>query len=373
MKRLTKMDLHGFKSIRRLADFPLGNLNVLIGANGAGKSNFIAFFQMLQRMMAPPRGLQFYVGKSGGANAILFDGAAVTPHMEAAVTFETDDGELEYRFRLSYAARDTLIFADERYRPSRPGSSETAWQVLGSGHAESALLPFLGRSGSPEQTIAELLTNCQSYQFHNTSETARIRQQWDRIAGNVLWRDGGNLAPFLLGLQLNHPNAYRRIVETLRQVMPFFGDFVFDVHEEPVQNTVLLGWRERNSDVVFSAHQASDGALRIMALTALLLQPAQLFPTVIILDEPELGLHPYAINVIAGLVKSASLRNQIILATQSTQLLDYFDPEDVIVVDRPDRESLFRRPNPEQLQEWLEEYSLSELWEKNVLGGRPGR
>jgi predicted ATPase len=170
-------------------------------------------------------------------------------------------------------------------------------------------------------------------------------------------------------LRDTEPNAYRRILETVRQIFPFFAEFVL----EPVGNSVLLQWQERDTDVVFGAHQASDGTLRTLALLTLLLQPLHDLPDVLILDEPELGLHPYAINVITGLLKSVSLHKQVILATQSMTLIDYFDPEDIIVVDRPERESVFRRLDSEQLKEWLEEYSLAELWEKNVLGGRPGR
>jgi predicted ATPase len=214
-----------------------------------------------------------------------------------------------------------------------------------------------------------LLRECVVYQFHNTSETARIRQRWDVEDNRFLKEDGANLAPFLLRLRDAEPSSYRRILETARQIFPFFAEFVL----QPMGNSVFLQWRERNSDLVFGAHQASDGTLRTLALLCLLLQPQKDLPDVLILDEPELGLHPFAINVVAGLLKGVSLQKQVILATQSTKLVDYFDPEDIVVVERSSRESLFRRLEPDKLSEWLEEYSLAELWEKNVLGGRPGR
>jgi predicted ATPase len=102
-----------------------------------------------------------------------------------------------------------------------------------------------------------------------------------------------------------------------------------------------------------------------------LVQPADQQAETIIIDEPELGLHPYAITVLAGLLKSASKEKQIIVSTQSVDLLSEFSPEDVIVVDRNGNKSILSRLDSSTLQDWLEEYSLGELWKKNLLGGRP--
>jgi predicted ATPase len=371
MNKLTTLDLRGFKTIRHLRDFSFGQLNVLIGANGAGKSNLISFFRLLNWMVASsPGDLQTYLARVGGANSLLHDGAAVTPQIEARLEFETDSGTNEYYIRLFHAAPDTLIFADERYRFSRRGFPQRAeWRSLGGGQREAGLVSAAEAGDATARVVRMLLRECVVYQFHNTSETARIRQRWNVEDNRYLKEDGANLAPFLLRLREAEPDAYRRILETVRQVVPFFAEFVL----EPVGHSVMLQWRERNTDVVFSAHQASDGALRMMALLTLLLQPTKDLFDVIILDEPELGLHPYAINVVAGLLKSIAIHKQVVLATQSMTLIDYFDPEDIVVVDRADRESIFRRLDSEQLREWLEEYSLAELWEKNVLGGRPGR
>lgn len=366
MDTLQRLELTGFKSIRS-ADLTFGALNILIGPNGAGKSNFISFFKFLNWMTPAPGNLQFFVGRAGGANALLHDGAAATPQIMAKLTFETDDGVNEYVMRLFHAAPDTLIFADERYRFTRRGRAAPDWRELGAGHREMRLLEQSEQGDVTARFILRLLKRCVVYQFHNTSETARIRQRWDANDNKLLKEDAANLAPVLLRLRDQQPRAYAHIVETIRLIAPFFADFVLD----PVGSAVLLQWRERNSDVIFGAHQASDGLLRAMALITLLLQPVEDLPSVIILDEPELGLHPYAITIVTGLLKSVSLHRQIILATQSMTLIDYFEPEQIIVVERPERDSLFRRLDPGALQEWLAEYSLAELWEKNVLGGRP--
>ncbi len=372
MNRLTRIDLRGFKTIQKLDHFEFGSLNVLIGANGAGKSNFISFFRLLSAMVASPGGLQLYVGKSGGANALLHDGAAVTPEIEARLEFESDSGISEYSLQLVHAAPDTLIFAEERFRHTGNQDPDAAWQVLGAGHREARIVEAAETGNEAARTIRDLLRECVVYQFHNTSETARIRQARYVGDGKILREDAGNLASFLWSLQRHSPAAYRRIVEVIRQILPFFADFDLGRPAgKPTDFTLVLEWRERNSDLLFGPHQASDGMLRSMALIALLLQPIENVPAVVILDEPELGLHPVAISVVAGLIQSLSLQRQIILATQSMTLIDYFEPEDIIVVDRADRVSTFRHLQAELLREWLEEYSLAELWEKNVLGGRP--
>ena len=196
-----------------------------------------------------------------------------------------------------------------------------------------------------------------------------MRQGWEIGEGRWLKEDAGNLGAFLYRLKSEEVLApyYARIVQTIRQSLPFFADFEL----EPVNRQVTLAWREVDSDQVFEAHQAADGMLRFMALVALLQQPSEDLPELLILDEPELGLHPHAITTIAGLIQSTSFNKQVILATQSVTLLNEFGPGDVVVVERQGRESTFRRLEPKSLQEWLAQYSMGELWEKNILGGRP--
>ena len=344
-------------------------MNVLVGANGAGKSNLISFFQLLNWMTPSPGNLQHHIGAMGGANTILHDGAATTPQIQAALTFETEQGTNEYEMRLFHAAQDTLIFAEERYRfSSKQFPTVADWKGLGSGHRESRLPENATMEDKTAKTILWLLKKCVVYQFHNTSDKARIKQRWPKEDNWFLKEDAANLAPFLYRIRESRPRHYLRIVETVRQIAPFFADFEL----EPEDGTLILRWRERNTDVVFGPHQASDGTLRLFALVSLLLQPEEDLPSVVILDEPELGLHPYAINILAGILKAVSTQVQVILATQSMTLIDYFDPDEIIVVDRPGRESIFRRLDSAHLKDWLEEYSVAELWEKNVIGGRPG-
>jgi predicted ATPase len=367
---LKKIEIQGYKSIRNL-NIELKKINVLIGANGAGKSNFISFFKLLRWMMQNPGQMQLFVAQSGGANAFLFDGSEVTSQIKAELSFATDSGRNDYFMRLFHAASDTLIFAEEKYRFSSSSYDSLAdWISLDSGHRESRLIEKANQGDKTARFIVSLIQkDCVVYQFHNTSDTARIKRRWDINDNRYLKEDAANLAPFLWRLREYEPKSYLRIVATIRQIAPFFADFVL----EPVGNSVILQWQEYKTDTIFSSHQASDGTLRTMSLIALLLQPESQLPDAIILDEPELGLHPYAINIIAELMQSISHITQIILATQSTNLIDYFEPEDIIVVERRERESLFRRLDTERLHEWLEDYSLSELLQKNVIGGTPSK
>lgn len=368
---LQRLSLSGFKTVRQLEGLELGMMNLLIGPNGAGKSNLISFFRMLSGMMMPPGGLQLFVAKVGGASTLLYAGSAITQEIEANLVIAAGPELREYHFRLSYAAQDTVIFAHEQItrRHEYPVGWNESHHFLGSGHRESNLVHAESKVDLRTLTddIRAFLSNCLVYQFHNTSETARIRQRWSVTDNRSLKEDGANLAPFLLRIRRQHPAYYQRIASTLRQVAPYFADFVL----EPEGDSILLRWREVGSDLVFGPHQASDGTLRAMALITLLMQPTSEMPSVIILDEPELGLHPRAIAVLAGLLQSTALHRQVIVATQSPVLLDHFEPEQVIVVEREGSESVFRRLDRYKLEAWLEEYTLSDLWDKNVLGGRP--
>lgn len=372
--------LQGFKTFADMAGdhaFEVKPLNVLIGPNGAGKSNFISFFRLLSWALSPPGKLQEHVARQGGASSILTDGPANTREITAHLELETDCGENEYAFRLAYAADDTLIFTEEKFRFTRQGSpTEAAWQVMSVGQREAQLVRESEAGNQTARVIHSLLRRVVVYQFHNTSETARIRGKWNKDDGRYLKEDGANLASVLYRLKNNEAAYYERIVKTIRLILPFFEDFEL----EPEYDALLLRWREKHSDRIFNASQAADGMLRVMALVTLLLLPEDDLPDVLILDEPELGLHPAAIGVIGGLIRSASSQIQVILATQSLPLVDCFEPEDIVIADRGydgwnamrvGRYSRFKRLDRASLQDWLDEYSLSELWEKNVLGGRP--
>lgn len=366
--RLESISLKGFKTIRELDSFRPGPLTVLIGPNGAGKSNFISIFSMLNRMLLDPFYFQVYVAKQGGAGRLMLDGPDVTDEIEVRLTILSESKANHYEFLLNFAANDSLVFGEERYGVFGGVEGEAMrWQSLGTGHHAPQLLSQL----SEDYRVGDVIDFFQKtvvYQFHNTSATARIRTKCNVVDSFSLREDGSNIASFLFRLKREERVRYQSIVDHIRLFLPFFRDFEL----VPESGSLILAWREHNSDVVFDVSQASDGMLRAMALVALLLQPDEALPDLLILDEPELGLHPAAIDVIGGLIRAVSHKVQVIVATQSTAFVDRFDLGDIVVVERRGRESIFQRQRSSQeLEEWLKAYSLSELWEKNVIGGRP--
>ncbi|MBN3895881.1 MAG: AAA family ATPase [Nostoc sp. NOS(2021)] len=365
MNKLQRLTLNGFKSIKAM-DLELRSLNILIGANGAGKSNLISFFKMLNEMMVGR--FQQYIGMSGRAQSLLHFGPKITPQIEAKLEFEVENGVDIYNLRLFHAAVDTLIFAQETLSFLETGRTSPRIDQLGAGHQETKISEAVQEGKQTARTLKYLLDRCRVYHFHDTSSTARVRQSC--YIGDTRWLmpDAGNLAALLLKFRKDSISAYQRIVGTIRLIAPFFDDFVL---EPDASNRVILNWQEKESDSVFGPHQFSDGTLRAICLVTLLLQPEDELPELIVVDEPELGLHPYALNVVAALFSKASLHTQILISTQSSSFLDNFDPEDVIAVNREGKESQFKRLNPLELEPWLDEYSLGEVWEKNIVGGGP--
>ncbi len=358
MTRLRQLSVRGFKSIRELERLTLANLNVLIGPNGAGKSNFISLFRMLADIV--DQRLQFFVKSEDGPDALLFGGRKKTSVMSVELYFAKNG----YQFELAPAGQQMVFSSEHTYFD---GDLTTVRRPLGSGHTE-AKLPKL----EDDKIAAYVLPAVESWRvfhFHDTSASANVRQAQPLRENLKLKPDASNLAPFLRMLREKHADSYSTIVETVRMVAPFFKDFV---HREDPDERIELEWREVDDpDSVRGPRQLSDGTLRFICLATLLLQPSRLQPDTILVDEPELGLHPYALVILASLLQQASEKKQIIVSTQSVELVNQFAPEDVIVTERDGGASVFHRLDANRLKEWLEEYSLGELWKMNVVGGRP--
>jgi predicted ATPase len=367
---LERIFLKGYKSFREL-DLTLAPINVLIGANGSGKSNLISLFKMLNRMMDEQ--LQIYVAQSGGADQILHYGRKTTEKLIVELWFRRSEHLANGYVCHLIPAEDRLLLAHEsthshdrsRY-PDRPYQSRMHDGVF----EESQLSRWARNDAGVPRYVYDALRSWQLYHFHDTSESARVKQMGD-LGDNLFLRpDAANLAAYLYLVRDQHPQHYETIVETIRLAAPFFGDFI--LRPNPFNpEKIRLEWRERFSDALFGPNVLSDGTLRFICLTTLFLQPPSKLPTTIILDEPELGLHPYAITLLAEMVKSVAEHTQVVLATQSVSLINQFEPEQILVVDRVEGISTVHRLDAAAIEHWLEEYSLGDLWEKNVLGGRP--
>ncbi len=356
--QISKIKISGYKSIKKCY-LELGSLNILIGSNGAGKSNFISFFKLITQILS--QNLQLYVGRSGGPDALLYYGRKETDSIIAELFF----GHNGYIFALEPTQDNRMMFRKESFYWNVTGE-----RLIDSGHFES--LAEEGTGTGIDINVLPVMKSWQIYHFHDTSDSAKVKQLHG-INDNVsLRQDASNLAAFLYYLKSQFPLEYKRIVNAIQLVAPFFGDFFLRPSPNN-QDKIELEWTEAGHDIPFKAHELSDGTLRFICLATVLLQPDKLMPSTILIDEPELGLHPYAITVLASLLQSASEQHQIIVSTQSVELINGFEAEDLIVVDRKDGSSSFSRLKEKDLLLWLEDYSLGELWKKNVLGGRPAR
>ncbi len=365
--RLKSVEIRGFKSIsfQNPLKLDFGDVTILLGANGAGKSNIISFFKMVDLMM---RGsLQRFIAEYGTNQKFLYYGAKKTPEMSALISFSEDNRVCGYSFSLKAAVPDRLIISSEELKCTEEDGKEILKKKIHADFNESALVNSFVQE---EIKFRALLSGCKVFQFSDSSLSSPMRQASAVDSAHYLQSNGENLASFLYYLKNNYPEAFQRITEYVREVVPQFHNFYL----EPVNGYVSLKWTDTSAnDYVLSADQFSDGSIRFIALTTLLLQPRETMPLVIIVDEPELGLHPYAIDQLNQMIMDAACHAQIVVATQSTAIIDGFSANDVIVIERdPSSECTLAKRLPEDdYRDWLEEYTLSELWNKNVIGGRP--
>ena len=371
---ISKLTIRGYKSIRNLENFELRNLNILIGPNGAGKSNFISFFEFISAVAGSR--MQFYIDDIGGANLLLHLGVQKT--QELKVFFEFNE-EINWDFTLSLTKTNNLIFQEENIRCDGSSYTRQDAKFFGDGNSndKSIIDDFLfpvnqqtqGSLGKIIKCIRAAIANWGVYHFHNTGDYAEIKYPCSKRDYEHLRPDASNLAAFLLRLKKKHQKEYTFICEVIQLAAPFFDDFW--LREEDDKDDILLEWRQKGSDYPFHPSQISDGTLRFICLATALLQPNP--PSTILLDEPELGLHPYALTLLAGLIQKASFNTQVIVSTQSAALIDHFLPEDIILVERKNNESVFSRPDTEKLKIWLEDYSLGDIWSRNIIEGAAGQ
>ena len=365
---LDSITIRGFKSIKDVT-LEMRRINIVIGANGSGKSNLLGAFEFLQHVRDGR--MAVYVATQGGAERVLHFGSKSSPELAFKVSF--NQAVNIYTLRLVSTGDDGLAVA-----------SETAWFHDKSEHPRPYDRP-MDSSGQREAAIREaratgriegLVWRClgswRLYHLHDTSASSPMRKTARLDDNRFLRADASNLAAFLYLLATNHPAEFERIQQTVRHVAPFFERF--DLQPDQLNTgSIKLVWRHRNSDQYFDAASFSDGTLRFIALATLFLQPFEFRPSVILIDEPELGLHPYAIEVLAELVHQVAPQTQVVASTQSSLLLDHFSPEDIVVANRVDGATTFSRLDSTALAVWRDQYSLGQLWERNEFGGRPAR
>ncbi|MBZ5581394.1 MAG: AAA family ATPase [Acidobacteriia bacterium] len=365
---LDYITIRGFKSIASVQKLELRPINVLIGPNGSGKSNFIGGFSFLHAIREGR--LQDYVTSAGGAERLLHFGSKTTKEILFHLSFVNQVNQ--YELTLSPTEDDSLFPSEETayyWNKSYPRPYSTSLMPRERRREAGISNPSLEGTAS---WVRDRLGGWRLYHVHDTSSSSPMRKTAKVDDNEFLRSDGSNLAAFLYYLHEAHQESYGLIRRTVQRVAPFFDDFRL----RPLKlkrDDIKLEWRHKESDQYFDASSLSDGTLRFIVLTTLFLQPKSYRPSAILVDEPELGLHPYAIGMLASLIRQASVETQVIVSTQSSLLLDHFQPEDVLVANRVEGGTDITRPDEKQLAGWLEEYSLGQLWEKNELGGRPVR
>ncbi|MBW8017727.1 MAG: AAA family ATPase [Planctomycetes bacterium] len=380
---LDKVTIKGFKSIKSLEDFELKNLNVMIGGNGAGKSNFVDIFRMLRAMV--DGNFANFIASHGGADDFMFNGPKQTEKIEAQFTF----GGNSYSFEMEPTTSEKMLINWEQ-EEGIDGDKLIMNPVFESMITTIKNDDYLckGSEDRLENLVYQSISSWCVYHFHDTGEKAPMRRSEITADNTKLRSNASNIAPFLLNLRdcrdgkesrfdhsgdshtkISGDKSYNEIVDAVRLVTPFFDDFILRPKNGGQKEKVNLSWKQKGSDYPMQPYHFSDGTLRFICLATALLQP--ILPSTIVIDEPELGLHPCAIDILAELINAASTKTQVIVSTQSPALVDCFQPEDVIVVKREKGASTFRRLKSEDLSEWLTEYSLGELWRKNVVRGGP--
>ncbi|WP_027002059.1 AAA family ATPase [Hugenholtzia roseola] len=348
---MNKIEIKGYKSIKELS-LEIRSINIFIGANGSGKSNFLSFFDFLKQIHN--RNLQEFVALKG-TDTFLHKGDKVTSEISTKLYFPNTNA---YSFTLKKGEAGFVFVKEGMWYDNihLPNPFE-----ISSFGAESNLRL---RTEPRAEYIRSYLKQLAKYHFHDTGENSPFNKE-SNIDNDkyYLYEKGSNLAAYLYNIKKEKPITYNFILKTIQSIAPYFLDFFFRTEKN---GNLKLRWQSRYSSSVYGVNDLSDGTIRFIALSTLFLQPD--LPQTIIIDEPELGLHPSAIAKLAGLIKSAAAKKcKVIIATQSTDLVSYFEPEDIITVDQKDGESIFERLSTEKLSEWLENYTLDELWKRNII------
>ena len=342
---IDSVKIEGYKSILS-QHIELRPMNIVLGGNGVGKSNLLSVFPFFRKII---QSRDWEYSHTVDASRLLYMGRKVT-----------DKIRLSFHFTESWLNLMTVELKDV--------DNSLRVRSLFVEENENLVSSLVQINEANAGKLRDLVDQYWVHHFQDTGDKSSYRTT-SRVSDNRFLRaDGSNLASVLYRIRVLDPGLFRRIEDVIHEVTPSFR--CFDLMPDAIDNEYIrLQWHPVGEDVLFDEHQLSDGTLRMMSLVTLLLQPN--LPSLILIDEPEIGLHPAAVSILADLLKRASENTQIIISTQSIDLVNHFSPENIIVGDYVNNQSVFKRLNTEELKSWLDDYTLGELWEKNIFGGQP--
>ena len=356
-----------FKSIKELK-LKLNSINILIGANGAGKSNFISLFKMLRSMQKGR--LNTFVAEQGYMDNLMYFGQKEIDSIRGHITFmnSLNFPSNRYIYELRSDNEKKAFIRVEKSGYNKGTTNRPNWDYNTNVQNNEKSHYLQTGSSFRDEYLRDYFNEFYVYHFHDTSSDSPLKSTSKIDDNYFLKEDGGNLPSFLYLLKKNYPKHLRRIEKVISSIAPFFDGF--NLNPDRLNNEFIkLEWIEKGFERHQNASNLSDGTIRFIALTTLMLQPNP--PKTIIIDEPELGLHPFAINKLAGLIKKVSAKSQVIISTQSVNLINNFEAENIITVDRANKQSIFKKQDSDKLSVWLKDYSMGDLWDKSIIGGQP--
>jgi len=379
------IEIDNFRSIKK-SEIKLERINVLIGSNGSGKSNFLAFFKLVRTIL--DQDMINYFKRRGGFSNVKYKGSPKTENIEGIVEFDNTNA---FFFEIESGNNDIGILKQDGdwwngYHKKTTKISDIYekeinhhnWHYQGHPNSPKPGSIIKDKLTDPNTSSREhvrysavynQLIQINIFHFHDTSPQSPLRQQSSVNDNRKLKEDGENIASYLYKIQEKEPFNFKLIESTIASVFPNFLRFNLEALELN-KGVIELSWSDsRFPDEYMNASHFSDGTLRFIALSTLLLQKRT--PPIIIIDEPELGLHPFAIQKLAAMLRNAAEKgSQIVIATQSVDLLNYFNADEIMTVDYDKEQTIFKRLDPKDLTAWLGDYSLGDLWQKNIIGGQ---
>lgn len=350
------IEIKGYKSIKE-AKIDLRPINILIGANGAGKSNLLSFFEFLNNLYEGK--LKEYVALNGGVDKMLHKGTVNSTELYTKIGF----GKNQYSFNLKKGDPHFVFSSEGLWYDGNPFTGNP---IEITDFSTESKLKYSGKPRA--QYTRDFLEGLKKYHFHDTGKNSPFNSVSNINSDTyILYENGDNLSALLYRIREEKPKIYRRIISNIQSIAPYFNDFYLVPNEN---GFIRLAWQDKYSSFVYGANDLSDGTIRYIALTVLFMQPV--LPKIIILDEPELGLHPVAIANLSDMILSIGDESQIILATQSVELINTFSQDDIITVDNINGESKFKRLNAVDLSNWINDYKIGVLWKNNIINdGQP--